>query len=95
MSRPPSVSVPSSGIKRPMRMRSVVVLPHPDGPRMERNSPSNTSKSSACSTSLPSKRFTRPRADSFFGAPPAAGAFDSFVISTSIFPAASSSRRGR
>jgi hypothetical protein len=33
---------PSSGISRPATLRSVVVLPQPDGPRRVKNSPSAT-----------------------------------------------------
>ena len=39
MSRPPSRICPSDGISKPAIMRSVVVLPQPDGPRNVMNSP--------------------------------------------------------
>src|SRR3546814_5992323 len=42
----PSISiVPSVGGMKPATMRSVVVLPQPDGPRSETNSPSASSRS--------------------------------------------------
>src|SRR6476659_2042329 len=46
MSRPPSVMVPDVGVSRPATMRSVVVLPQPDGPRSAKNDPVGTSRSS-------------------------------------------------
>ncbi len=36
--------VPESGVSRPARIRSIVVLPHPDGPRMKNSSPGLTEK---------------------------------------------------
>ena len=38
-SRPSMRIVPWSGVSKPATMRSVVVLPQPDGPRNEMNSP--------------------------------------------------------
>ena len=39
MSLPCNRIRPTSGISKPAIMRSVVVLPHPEGPNMEKNSP--------------------------------------------------------
>src|SRR5262245_2310358 len=45
MSSPPSRIAPVSGRSKPAIMRSVVVLPEPDGPSMVKNSPSATWRS--------------------------------------------------
>src|SRR5215813_11203997 len=42
-------------------MFSVVVLPHPDGPRSERNSPLCTSRSRSCSTGVAPYDMATPR----------------------------------
>ena len=42
MSSPPMKTRPSFGRTKPAIMRSVVVLPQPEGPRREKNSPSST-----------------------------------------------------
>ncbi len=42
MSRPVSSTLPASGSSNPAIMRSDVVLPHPDGPSIEKNSPRPT-----------------------------------------------------
>ena len=39
MSLPPMRTAPSVGSRKPEIVRSNVVLPQPDGPRMEKNSP--------------------------------------------------------
>ena len=39
-SRPPRYTVPYVGSSKPPIMRSVVVLPQPEGPSIEKNSPS-------------------------------------------------------
>ena len=44
-SSPPRVMVPEVGATKPAIMRSVVDLPHPDGPKSEKNSPSRTWRS--------------------------------------------------
>src|SRR3984885_10992677 len=41
---PPMRTTPAVGTSKPAIIRSVVVLPHPDGPTMTRNSPSSTSR---------------------------------------------------
>src|SRR4249920_2104163 len=43
-SSPPRMILPEVGSSRPAIMRSVVVLPQPDGPSMTKNSPSATVK---------------------------------------------------
>src|SRR5262245_61767593 len=51
---PPSIST------RPAMARSVVVLPHPDGPSSVRNSPSSTYRSRWSTTAFPSYTLSRP-----------------------------------
>src|SRR5262245_50458005 len=46
MSWPARVIVPLVGDSRPATMRSVVVLPHPEGPRSAKKAPRGTSRSS-------------------------------------------------
>src|SRR5215831_7553351 len=58
MSRPPSRTCPSSGNSRPATTWSVVVLPHPLGPRRVRNSPSRTSTSTGPTPSVAPYRLT-------------------------------------
>src|SRR5262249_48869494 len=59
--RSPKEISPASGVSKPATMRSVVVLPQPDGPSRAISSPSRTSRSSlSTATTLP-KRFVRPR----------------------------------
>src|SRR5579862_3175687 len=45
MFSPPSTTVPESGCSKPAMIRSVVVLPEPDGPSNVKNSPSPTCRS--------------------------------------------------
>ena len=53
-SRPPSSTEPESGRSKPAIMRSTVVLPEPDGPSSEKNSPSSITRSmSATATTGP------------------------------------------
>src|SRR3984885_5509366 len=54
---PPTFTSPSVGDRKPAMMFSSVVLPHPDGPRRQRNSPSPTSRlmSSRTLVCLPSR----------------------------------------
>src|SRR5437870_9960728 len=52
MSAPSSRILPSSGRSKPAISRSVVVLPHPEGPSSEKNSPASTE------TSMPSTAVT-------------------------------------
>jgi len=44
--RPPMSTLPAVGRRTPAAMRSSVLLPQPEGPTSERNSPSRTSRSS-------------------------------------------------
>src|SRR4051794_15629768 len=46
MSLPASVIVPEVGVSRPATIRSVVVLPQPDGPSRAKKEPRGTSRSS-------------------------------------------------
>ena len=46
MSLPPSVIVPEVGVSSPATIRSVVVLPQPEGPSSAKNDPVGTSRSS-------------------------------------------------
>ena len=39
MSSPPIMTLPVVGLRNPETMRRIVVLPQPDGPRIEKNSP--------------------------------------------------------
>ena len=58
MSRPPTWTRPSSGSSKPAIMRSVVVLPQPDGPSSEKNSPAAMSSvTSSTATTRPSNVF--------------------------------------
>ena len=41
-SAPLIATVPASGVTKPATERSVVVLPHPEGPRSVKNSPGTT-----------------------------------------------------
>ena len=42
--------LPAVGSSKPATMRSTVVLPQPDGPRKETNSPAPTSRLKSCTT---------------------------------------------
>ena len=48
MSSPSIVIVPAVGCSKPAIMRSVVVLPQPDGPRNETNSPRSAARLKSC-----------------------------------------------
>ena len=56
-SRPPIRSSPSSGCSKPAIMRSEVVLPQPDGPSSDRNSPLWTRRLSAFTATSDPNRF--------------------------------------
>ncbi len=59
MSKPWTLMLPSVGNSRPAIMRSVVVLPHPDGPSSEKNSPSAMERwSSSTATTSPNRLMT-------------------------------------
>src|SRR5690606_25331318 len=45
---------------KPATSRSVVVLPHPDGPRSEKNSPSSMRRSTLSTAATSPNLFTRP-----------------------------------
>src|SRR5262245_42250406 len=61
MSRPWIDRVPSSGSSKPPIIRRSVVLPHPDGPRREKNSPRRMSSETESTATIPPKRFVSPR----------------------------------
>ena len=48
MSLPATTILPAVGSSKPATMRSTVVLPQPDGPRNETNSPGSTSRLKSC-----------------------------------------------
>src|SRR5687768_17781966 len=52
--------VPSSGISKPAIMRSVVVLPDPEGPSMVKNSPAGMSRSTESTATTSPNRLVRP-----------------------------------
>src|SRR5829696_6616967 len=70
-SRPPSSIRPSSGSSKPAMSRSIVVLPEPDGPRSEKNSPRRTSSSTPSTAATSPNRFTTPMARTSKSATPA------------------------
>src|SRR5947199_2786917 len=51
--RPPIASVPALSDSSPAMMRSVVLLPDPDGPTSTTNSPSSTTRSTPCTATKP------------------------------------------
>ena len=59
-SAPPSSILPSSGRSKPAIMRSVVVLPEPDGPSIVKNSPRAMSRSTPSTAATSPYRFRRP-----------------------------------
>ncbi len=60
-SSPPTITVPEVGSVKPAIIRSVVVLPQPEGPSSEKNSPDAMSRSRSLTTvSLPNS-LVRPR----------------------------------
>src|SRR5262245_1849357 len=60
MSRPLSVTRPVSGSSNPAIMRSEVVLPQPDGPSSEKNSPRATSMVTLSTAATLPKRLVTP-----------------------------------
>ena len=59
-STPPSSTRPSVGRSNPAIMRRHVVLPDPDGPSIEKNSPSRTSRSTPSTATTSPNRLTTP-----------------------------------
>src|SRR5438094_6148928 len=53
MSRPSSRTLPLVGLSKPAMTRRLVVVPQPDGPSRVRNSPGETSRSTASSPTTP------------------------------------------
>src|SRR5262245_9895338 len=66
-SRPLISTRPAVGSTNPAMIRSVVVLPQPEGPRSVRNSPSSTVRSSAASASTSPYRCSTPSNTTFGG----------------------------
>ena len=62
-SSPPTSTVPEVGSLKPAIIRSVVVLPQPEGPSREKNSPAATSRSMPSTTRVPPNSLVRPRSD--------------------------------
>src|SRR6185312_594100 len=60
MSVPSSRILPSVGCSKPAIIRSVVVLPQPDGPSIEKNSPLGMSTSIPSTAATSPKRLTSP-----------------------------------
>ena len=75
-STPPSLIVPAVGWSNPAIMRSTVVLPEPDGPRIANNSPSPTARF-APSTATSSPKSFRTPISSICGCPTATVTFAS------------------
>src|SRR6185312_10263321 len=59
MSVPSSRILPSVGCSKPAIIRSVVVLPHPDGPSIEKNSPLGMSTLIPATAATSPKRLTK------------------------------------
>ncbi len=62
-SLPPMTIVPEVGSSKPATMRSIVVLPQPDGPRKDTNSPGATSRLNSLTTTVWPKAFLTSRMD--------------------------------
>ena len=60
MSSPSTVILPAVGISNPAIMRRVVVLPQPDGPRNETNSPRSAARLKSATAATSPKRFWTP-----------------------------------
>src|ERR1700676_556562 len=58
---------PPSGASNPAISRSIVVLPHPEGPSSVQNSPSATENDTASTAATPSKRFDTSRHSTILG----------------------------
>ena len=55
--------MPPVGSSKPAIIRSIVVLPEPDGPSIEKNSPSAMSRSTPATAVTSPKRLVTPRSD--------------------------------
>src|SRR5512141_2390690 len=60
MSVPLTVIVPPVGCSKPAIMRRVVVLPHPDGPRNDTNSPRSAARLKSSTAATSPNRFWTP-----------------------------------
>src|SRR5437867_3945551 len=74
MSSPDSRTCPASGSTSPATMRSTVLLPHPEGPRRERNSPGAASRDTSSTATTAPKDLRSRRTPSAGAAPLTAGA---------------------
>ena len=52
---------PEVGSRNPAIIRMIVVLPQPEGPRIEKNAPCGTAKETPSTAVVPSKRLVRSR----------------------------------
>src|ERR671920_2125315 len=79
---PPIRTSPSLGCSSPAMVRSRVVLPHPEGPRRARYSPSSVARStpSTACTRPPSNCLTSPRSSTTFTAGRRSGATDQAAL---------------
>src|SRR5882672_2305777 len=59
MSFPSNSMVPESGVSSPAIILSVVVFPHPEGPRKPKNSPRSTDRETSATAVVLSKRLER------------------------------------
>ncbi len=66
MSAPLIRRVPSVGSSNPPIMRSSVVLPQPEGPSSEKNSPRRMSRETASTAATSPKRLVRPRISTLY-----------------------------
>src|SRR6185436_5089948 len=61
MSSPAIRTTPDDGAVKPPMMFNVVVLPHPEGPSRQKNSPSRISRSRGCNATMSAKFLVTPR----------------------------------
>src|SRR3954467_1264558 len=61
MSSPAMRTTPEVGAVKPPMMFNVVVLPHPEGPSRQKNSPSRISRSRGCNATMSAKVLVTPR----------------------------------
>src|SRR6476620_9506057 len=60
MSAPSRITAPASGVSKPAIIRSVVVLPQPDGPSMVKNSPGGICRSIPSTATTSPNSFVKP-----------------------------------
>src|ERR1700722_13359035 len=89
MSSPPRKILPLEGCSNPPTIRSVVVLPQPDGPRRAKNSPAASSRVRSSTATMPLNSlvtFSRRTAGGAFFVPSAAATSLSVVVNDRSFP---------